>query len=280
MAQTATQHAHEVSTGERFEFGRNWTRFLTTLNDQRIALAEDSLAEYLETRDLRGLSFIDVGCGSGIFSLAARRLGARVLSFDYDPHSAACARELKRRYFANDPNWTVMEGSVLDPDFLATLGQFDVVYSWGVLHHTGNMWQAFDNVVPLVKRGGRLFISIYNDQGKFSRRWLVVKRWYNNLPPALRFLVVWPAAIKLWWRPILKDLVTLRPFHQWREYIRIRGMSPWHDVLDWVGGYPFEVAKPEEIFSFYRKRGFSLEYLSTVGGSLACNQFVMQRKLS
>jgi 2-polyprenyl-6-hydroxyphenyl methylase/3-demethylubiquinone-9 3-methyltransferase len=273
-----SQHAREVASGERFEFGRNWADFLKQLNEERIRVAEDSIAEYLETRDLRGKTFIDVGCGSGIFSLAARRLGARVFSFDYDPHSANCARELRRRYFPEDADWTVTEGSVLDKDFLASLGQFDVVYSWGVLHHTGSMWTALDNVVPLVRPGGKLFISIYNDQGKYSRWWRKVKQIYNGLPPSMRWLVLWPVGVKLWWRPVLKDFLLLRPFYQWNEYIRRRGMSPWRDVVDWVGGYPFEVAKPEEIFSFYRERGFSLEVLGTCGGSLGCNQFVFRRK--
>ena len=140
------------------------------------------------------------------------------------------------------------------------------------------MWQALDNVVALVRPGGKLFISIYNDQGKYSRWWRKVKQIYNGLPPSMRWVVLWPVGAKLWWRPVLKDFVTLRPFHEWREYIRLRGMSPWRDVVDWVGGYPFEVAKPEEIFSFYRQRRFSLEVLSTCGGTLGCNQFVFRRR--
>jgi 2-polyprenyl-3-methyl-5-hydroxy-6-metoxy-1,4-benzoquinol methylase len=277
QATTTDQHAKEVASGERFEFGKNWAEFLKLLNDDRIRVAEESVQDMLESKRLDGLSFIDVGCGSGIFSLAARRLGARVRSFDFDPHSANCARELKRRYFPNDPNWTIEEGSVLDKAYLSTLGQHDIVYSWGVLHHTGQMWTALDNVTPLVAPNGRLFISIYNDQGKISRRWTSVKKAYNGLPRALRFLVLWPAAWHMWWRPIVKDFLFLRPFHQWREYNKKRGMSPWRDIVDWVGGYPFEVAKPEAIFDFYRARGFQLDRLSTCGGTLGCNQFVMRK---
>ncbi len=159
-----SNHALEIAGGQRFEFGRNWQRFLATLDQRRIAEAERSLREMLKVDDLAETSFLDVGSGSGLFSLAARRLGARVNSFDYDPRSVACTQELKRRYFPDDSQWTVGEGSALDCGYLAALGKFDVVYSWGVLHHTGDLWQALENVVLPVAPGGRLFIAIYNRQ--------------------------------------------------------------------------------------------------------------------
>jgi SAM-dependent methyltransferase len=274
------EHSGEVSLGQRFQFGRNWTMFLRSLNTDRIGRAEESLEQMLNVESLNGKRFLDVGSGSGLFSLAARRLGARVHSFDYDPHSLASTAELKRRYFPEDPEWCVEQGSVLDEQYLRTLGQFDIVYSWGVLHHTGSMWQALENVVPLVKPGGTLFIAIYNDQGKRSHRWRSVKKAYNSLPPNLRFLVLWPSFFQLWWKRLLKDLLAGRPFQSFRNYKALRGMSLWHDVVDWVGGYPFEVAKPEEIFDFYHERGFQLVRLTTQGGDLGCNEFVFVRHAS
>ena len=271
------EHAREVKTGQRFEFGRNWAAFLDTLNDTRIHLAVESLRAMLEVPNLEGRSFLDVGSGSGLFSLAARKLGARVHSFDYDPDSVACTAELRNRYFADDPNWSVEQGSVLDRSYLAGLGQFDFVYSWGVLHHTGAMWQALGNVGGLVRSGGRMLIAIYNDQGKPSRRWTAVKRLYNQTPPPLRFLVVGPSFGVLWWRRLLKDTLSGKPLRSFREYHALRGMSLWHDVVDWVGGYPFEVAKPEQIFDFFRARDFTLERLRTEGGDLGCNEFVFRR---
>jgi len=270
-------HANEVASGERFEFGSNWARFLEVLTEERIANAEQSLRAMLGAGDLSHLRFVDVGCGSGLFSLAARRLGARVYSFDYDPQSVACARELKRRYFPRDYGWTISEGSALDERFLGGLGTFDIVYSWGVLHHTGAMWKALSNVAALVADGGKLFISIYNDNGNSSNRWRTVKRMYNRMPRALRFLVLWPAAIQLWWRPIVGDLVRLHPFREWRAYIQRRGMSPWRDIVDWVGGYPYEVAKPPEIIDFYGRQEFSLERLAPAGAPLGCNQFIFRK---
>src|SRR5215813_1863430 len=179
-------HAEEVARGERFEFGENWSRFLAGVRDEHIAVAESSLKRMLEVETLHGRSFLDIGSGSGLFSLAARRLGARVHSFDYDPQSVACTAELRRRYFPGDREWVVEEGSALDADYLTRLGKFDIVYSWGVLHHTGRMWQALENARLPVAPGGRLFIALYNDNGSKSRRWARIKRAYNHLPRLLR----------------------------------------------------------------------------------------------
>lgn len=274
-------HRHEVASGERFEFGKNWLRFLTSVDGERIARAEDSLKEMLEVEDLRGKSFLDIGSGSGLYSLAARRLGARVHSFDYDPQSVACTAELRRRYFSGDLDWTVEEGSALDVDYLKSLGHFDIVYSWGVLHHTGQMWRALDNAWLPVAAGGKLFIAIYNDMGSQSTRWKWIKRTYNLLPRVLRLpftlAVIAPSEIK----SAIRAAATL----EIREYINSwtqprpeRGMSRWRDIVDWVGGYPYEVAKPEEIFDFYRARGFTLARMGCGGVGLGCNQFVFLKQ--
>ncbi|MHB1075496.1 class I SAM-dependent methyltransferase [Thiobacillus sp.] len=272
-------HANEVDKGERFEFGANWAQFLNVLNDERIELAEQSLRTMLGVTDLKGKRFLDVGSGSGLFSLVARRLGATVHSFDYDPKSVACTSELKRRYFPDDPDWVIEQGSVLDEDYLQTLGQWDIVYSWGVLHHTGAMWRALENVIPSVHQRGTLYIAIYNHQRVMTPVWTWVKRTYNRLPLGLRWLVLGPALIRLWGPRTVYDLLRGKPFYTWRHYAEhsSRGMSAWRDVVDWVGGYPFEVAKPEEVFRFYLDRGFVLRNMVTCGGGLGCNEFVFAR---
>jgi 2-polyprenyl-3-methyl-5-hydroxy-6-metoxy-1,4-benzoquinol methylase len=276
---SSVPYEQEVREGDRFSFGENWRTFLSSINDQRIKEAETSLKRMLEIDDLAGKSFLDVGSGSGLFSLVARRLGARVLSFDYDMSSVWCTNELRRRYFADDPDWKIEHGSALDLDYLKSLGQFDVVYSWGVLHHTGAMWQAIDAVTTLVRpNGGKFFIAIYNDQGMKSKAWGRVKKLYCSLPSMFRPLLLIPSAIFLWGPEAIRDCVKLRPFQTMINYHRRRGMSLWSDLVDWVGGYPFEVARPEAIFEFFRKRRFSLRKLRTVGGGLGCNEFVFVRK--
>lgn len=250
---------HEVKQGKRFGFGKNWQRFLTRLNDGRIQEAEISLKEMLKVKDLNGISFLDIGCGSGLFSLAAMRLGAsKILSFDYDSQSVACAQELKRRFYPDVSAWEINQGSVLDESFMQSLGQWDVVYCWGVLHHTGDMWMGLSNAIGAVKRGGKLFVAIYNDQGFVSQLWKAVKKAYNWLPSGLKFTILIPSFLRLWGPTLVRDFIIGKPLSSWRQYSTKRGMSPWDDVVDWVGGYPFEVAKPEEIFRFCHDRDFQL----------------------
>ena len=277
MSEIHIQHTIEEM---RFKFGKNWVEFLNNVGETQIAEAERSLKESLQVETLAGKTFLDIGSGSGLFSLAATRLKAkRVYSFDYDLQCVACTQALKQRYFPAVPHWVIEQGSALDKNYLDSLSQFDVVYAWGVLHHTGDMWRALENaIIPVKKKGGILFISIYNDQGKLSQWWREIKRTYNILPASLRFLILYPVLILQWGRTTLSDFLRGKPFDTWRTYSKKRGMSAWYDIVDWAGGYPFEVAKPEQIFDFYSSRGFELKRLKTMGGHSGCNEYVFMRK--
>ncbi len=287
----------QTAAGEAFPFGANWRRFLESVDETRITAAVDSLTRMLGAETLAGASFLDGGCGSGLFSLAAARLGARVRSFDVDPQSVMTTREIRRRFGPQHADWDIGSGSLLDEDFLAGLGEFDVVYSWGVVHHTGEMWRAIDLLRRRVAPGGLLWLAIYNDQGTTSRVWKRIKRGYIALPRWLRTLYVllvggawaaWRLATRLAMTgaAILFRLLTLRNPMQpastmYGDFFRSsqsRGMHRWYDLVDWIGGWPFEVARPEEVFDFLRERGFELIRLKTCGGSLGCNEFVFQRR--
>lgn len=247
-----------MSTQQDFSFGENWRIFLERLDDERIKIAEASLVEFLKLQDLRGTDFLDIGCGSGLFSLAAHNLGAkRVVSFDLDPLCVDCCNQLRNR--ANSPdNWEVYQGSILDETFLARLGTFDIVYSWGVLHHTGRMWDAIDNAAALVSPGGYYYIALYN---KILARndttswihpfWTTVKRIHNSYP-WLGTYVMEPLAMAAYLAMVIAR--GENPVSHVRNYQSHRGMSWRTDATDWLGGYPYEYATVEEVFTFVTAR--------------------------
>jgi SAM-dependent methyltransferase len=260
-------HASEVANGERFEFGKNWSRFLQGLTEEKIGEAEASLKKMLRVESLSGKSFLDIGSGSGLFSLAARRLGAKVTSFDFDPNSVACTQGVKKQFFPDDDEWTVLQGSVLDAEFMSNLGTFDIVYSWGVLHHTGNMETAIDLASATVADKGSFFIALYNDQGWISKYWTVIKKVYNS--GALGRVLALAVSAPYFCLHVLLKLALSKSIP--------RGMSFWTDVVDWVGGYPFEVATPEAVVDEFYQKGFLLAKQKTVRNKLGCNEFVFRK---
>lgn len=271
-----------MSTPEiRYGFGANWQSFLDhALNEARIANAVGSLRSLLGRRDLLGRTFLDVGCGSGLFSLAAVLMQSpRVVSFDFDPDSVAAARALRDRHGIPAALWEIARGSVLDQEFMASLDGADVVYAWGSLHHTGQMWRAIDAAIAKVRPDGLFAISIYNHvrrQGDRSEMWWHIKKFYNQSPPAVRRLME-TAYVG---HHVITRLVTLRnPFPTMNDASGTgrRGMDFMHDVRDWLGGFPYEFASAGAVFQYVRdKHGCVLEHLATPEGN-ACNEFVFRR---
>ena len=268
----------EVHGNSRFRFGSNWKDFSRTIGDERIARCREELSTWLGP-DLDGLSFLDLGCGSGIHSLAAVSLGADVLSFDYDTDSVECTEALRERFYRSSNGWTVQQGSALDESYMSSLGQFDVVYSWGVLHHTGDMWRAINHAAAAVHESGRLFIAIYNDQGWKSRFWWHVKNVYSRLPDGLNKAYAVSLGTFFHAANILKYTARLQPMKAIRpllNYKKNRGMSVYHDVVDWMGGFPYEYATYEKLKSHIEEQGFEL-VKGQKNTSLGCHQMVFRR---
>jgi SAM-dependent methyltransferase len=269
-----------VAGPDRFEFGANWTSFVErALDDRRVASAVADTRRLLGD-SLEGLTLIDIGCGSGLFSLAAHLLGARrVVAFDYDPRSVGASETLRERFRVPPDRWSIAQGSILDAGFLSGLEPADVVYSWGVLHHTGDMWRAIENAGGLTRPGGRFAIAIYNRVARFPDRsdmWWKVKRFYVRSPRAVRRMMEAGYALNHMATRLITLRNPLRPLLEQTGQGR-RGMEFWHDVRDWLGGFPYEYATAGEVFAFvHRRLGMELVSLDTVEGN-ACNEFVFRR---
>lgn len=249
----------------RFEFGKNWSGFVKQhFSEQRVTTSREHLLRFLNMDSLAGKRFIDIGCGSGLHSMAAFDAGAKeIFSFDFDPNSVAAAKQL--RAMRGDPShWQVTEGSVLDEKFIASIAPGDIAYSWGVLHHTGAMWEAIRLASRLMKDDGLFYIALYQTTKK-SEYWIRVKQKYQSLSEAGKERMVRRRVFKKMIWPSLKKFQD--PRKKLREYEQSRGMEYITDVRDWLGGWPYEDARAEEVVRFGRDLGLALLNLDTTEGN-------------
>lgn len=247
MAQT--QELLELES--HFSFGENWSHYAEKIDEARIEEAEKSLIRLVGRENIEGKTFLDIGCGSGLFSLAAVRLGAKkLLAVDLDPQSVETTRKTLSRY-APGGNWDVQNISVfnLNSD---KQGVFDVVYSWGVLHHTGAMYQAITKASTMVAPGGMISLALYG-KTPFCGMWRIEKRIYSKSPKWVQKI------IEAFYIMLVRVRLALKgeSLKQRREkYWKQRGMDTYHDMRDWLGGYPYESISPDEAMSFMRGLGF------------------------
>jgi SAM-dependent methyltransferase len=283
MTMMNMNEADLTSVETHFAFGRNWAEFSEKVDETEIGEAERGLRRLIEEKEIVSRSFLDIGCGSGLHALAALRLGAkRVVAFDIDANSVATAKAMLERHASPEAagNWQVEEKSVFDllPE---KEGRFDVVYSWGVLHHTGDLLRALDSTAACVAPGGLFCFALYR-RIWLDCFWRLEKRWYakagHEAQARARRCYVG-----------LHSLVFGRREHECvvTNYHGNRGMDYYHDVHDWMGGWPYESISPEEVkqhmqtlrFEPVRKFVLSERFHRHIGlfGS-GCDEYVYRRQ--
>ena len=278
MKSSTTNREAAALAGEHvsFSFGENWRKFLASVDEGRIRHAERSLTEFLGADRLDGLRFLDIGSGSGLFSMAAHRLGAGVVSIDVDPESVACTNELRRR--AGSPgSWIVVRGSILDSAVVESLPASDVVYSWGVLHHTGALGNALENAVGRMAPGGVAYIALYN-RTAMSGPWLQVKRLYNRSPKLGKRALFSAFAVLAWCQMSVRRTWPPRVIREYASTSR-RGMHWSRDLEDWLGGLPYEYMSVTEMQGWAEARGFEVARCRP-DPSIGCNEFLLRQRSS
>lgn len=273
---TIFKNLYEKQEKVTFSFGKNWKSFLKSLDEHQFKNAKSSLTNFLNLNTFQGKTFLDVGCGSGLFSYAAFQLGAdKIVSFDVDSFSVECCRYLHKK--AGSPsNWKIYEGSILNNNFVSQLETFDIVYSWGVLHHTGQMWDAIKNSAKLTKKDGLYYIAIYNKKGGLlnSNMWLKIKRLYNNSSKIEKG--IWEMMFMASFC-VVKLIKLQSPIMIIKIYKERRGMDWRTDVIDWLGGYPYEFATVEEIFKFIKSNFPQFDLINLEGhDDTKNNQFLFK----
>lgn len=231
-----------------FSFGKNWEAFVEQhYSEKRLATAREHLLGFLRMESLAGKSFLDIGCGSGIHSLAAFGAGAsRITGFDLDPASVSTTRKL-REMKGSPAHWSVQQGSILDEKFLAGIEPADVVYSWGVLHHTGQMWKAIENASRFLNPGSLFYIALYQTTPR-TPYWIELKKKYNAASAFRKSVMDYQYVLR---HVIIPELIRFRnPLKQIVGYEENRGMDFMTDIRDWLGGYPYEDCSIPEMLRF------------------------------
>jgi SAM-dependent methyltransferase len=264
-----------VKKTTHFDFGENWKSFSdSALTSERVAQARTDFDDLIRDAILPRRTFLDVGFGQGLAICLAKETGAEVYGNDINPKCVEALRSTGRFFPDVDlASIPIVVGSILDDVVLQGLSQlrpggFDIVYSWGVLHHTGAMDEAIRRTASLVKSGGSFVLAIYNTHWS-SPVWGLIKRIYNRAPWFARQILV----------ALFLPLIFTAKFAVARgNPLKMkRGMSFYHDVVDWIGGYPYEHRTKDEVSALLESLGFRLERFIPATVPTGCNQFVFRR---
>jgi 2-polyprenyl-3-methyl-5-hydroxy-6-metoxy-1,4-benzoquinol methylase len=257
-----------LAAESHFAFGKNWRSFAGLIDDQRIQGSDAGIARLFPGDELKGKTVLDIGCGSGLPALSILRKGAEhVTCIDIDADSVAAARQTLSAH-APPENWSAEVLSVFDLN-----EQFDVVYSWGVLHHTGNMALAVQKAGEAVKPGGHLAIALYA-RTPLCGFWRVEKRVYRKMPRPIQKIAQYGFASA---EAVLRFITGRKT-----TKVKARGMDGMHDIHDWMGGYPYESATLADTLAmlpgFELVRTNALYDPKTMGvlGS-GCDEYVLRR---
>lgn len=263
---------------KQFDFGQNWSEFSDhAANAERAAQARRHFEALMEGVALEGRSFLDIGFGQGFSLLSATAGGADTAGCDINPKChEVIARNRAHFPSLGDRAIPLQVGSILDEPVVAALralppakdGHFDIVHSWGVLHHTGDMARALAHAGSLVRPGGHFVIAIYNRHWS-SLPWLAIKATYVHAPRWVQRILVGLLYPVIW---LAKLLVTRR-----NPRSMDRGMDFYYDVVDWVGGYPYEYASIEEMRERCAPLGFELVRAVPAKVPTGCNELVFRK---
>lgn len=249
-----------------FNFGKNWLNYSKTIKDEDLEIMKESLINLIGLENIKDKTFLDIGCGSGLFSIAAKKLRTKkVVGIDILPDSIKSSEENKERF--NVQGIYFKQLSILDNQ-VKTLEKFDIVYAWGSLHHTGEIWKAIENTTHCVENNGLLILAIYNKHWT-SPIWKRIKYFYNISPKFIKSIMIFAFYYII---ATAKSLVTRKnPFQ------KKRGMNFYYDIIDWLGGYPYEYASKDKMVDFVDKYGFKLIKFNKAGVPTGCNEFVFKK---
>lgn len=250
-------------------FGSNWIQYINLIDENKIDIMVEDLKKWINF-DLSNMSFLDIGCGSGLSSLAFEKLGINdITCFDADEDSVESAKIVNSKF--SKKKWNIFKASVLDKKLIDNIEKKDFVYSWGVLHHTGEMWKAMANASSLVKKNGYFLIAIYTKGPNYQNHLNYKIRFKNGGFLTKKYMIYLNILGQMKSRLMLKK----NPF-KWNRTKR-RGMNVYHDILDWLVGLPYEVASPSEVENFCKKLSFKL-IKSDITGEAACSQYLFRKE--